>query len=126
MRIRGAVREQLSSREATTKLRDVAMRRRHVYCKFNHGQRVHVWRRHNNDRSSKSGNMGKDKWIGFGVVPLQDNEAVRVGIRRRIWKCNSDQLRVAPHEEVSGAQLQRQEVSQQHLCDMCKAARGHQ
>lgn len=117
VRIRVAIREMLSSRGAAANLRDASVRRRHADRTFSQGQRVYVWRRQIGERSGKTGKVGKDRWIGHGVVILQDNHAVWAGMRRRIWKCNSDQIRAA----TLGAQLLRQEVLSQHLFDLRKA-----
>ena len=48
---------------------------------------------------------GRDRWVGPGVVVLSNNGTVYVGMRTRLWRCSSDQLRPALPSEVLGREL---------------------
>lgn len=46
--------------------------------------------------------LQRDRWIGPGLVILQEGRMVWVGMGRRTWKCNVDQVRAATHPEALG------------------------
>lgn len=87
-RMHDAPRDQRSSKEAMVKIREASVKR-HGDRKFAQGQRVY------GVRVEKAalrgiGQDGKGRWIGAGVVTIQNSHTVWVGMWRRIWKCNSD------------------------------------
>ena len=65
------------------------------------GQWVYVFRR---ARPSQELHL-RDRWVGPGVVVLSNNGTVYVGMRTRLWRCSSDQLRPALPSEVLGREL---------------------
>ena len=66
------------------------------------GQWVYVWRKF---PGTGNGHMTRARWVGPGLVIMQDGHSVWVSMRSRLWKCCSDQLRAANHLESLGAEL---------------------
>ena len=54
---------------------------------FTRGQWVYVWRRAPN-RGRKQNVLQRDRWVGPGIVALQNGGTVWVGMRSRLWKCS--------------------------------------
>ena len=65
-------------------------------------QCVYVWRKF---PGTGGGHTTRARWIGPGLVIMQQGNTVWVSMRARIWKCSSDQLRSASHLETLGAEL---------------------
>ena len=65
------------------------------------GQWVYVFRRGrpNNELHPR------DRWVGPGIVVLANNETVFVGMRTRLWRCSSSQLRPALPAEILGREV---------------------
>ena len=83
-----------SSRE---KLRDAAKPPLHRHRTWNPGQWVLVC------RIAVGGE--RSRWVGPGLVILQNGHTVYVAMRSRLWKRNSDQLRPATPTEELGMQV---------------------
>lgn len=83
-RVRDAVREALTNREATAKLRLAATRKAHQDRTFSQGQWVYARRRQAGPAAQRSLSISRDRWIGPGVVVLQSGYIAWVGLRRRI------------------------------------------
>ena len=79
------------------KLRDAAKPPLHRHRIWNPGQWVLVW------RIAVGGE--RSRWVGPGLVILQNGHTVYVAMRSRLWKCNSDQLRPATPTEELGMQV---------------------
>ena len=65
------------------------------------GQWVYVFRR---GRANQELHL-RDRWVGPGVVVLANNGTVYVGMRSRLWRCTSAQLRPALPSEILGKDL---------------------
>ena len=65
------------------------------------GQWVYVYRR---AKATQELHL-RDRWVGPGVVILANNNTVYVGMRSRLWRCASEQLRPALSSEVLGRDL---------------------
>ena len=72
---------------------------------FTPGQWVYVWRRCPPASGRKPYGFQRDRWVGPGLVVQQYRTTVWVAMRGRLWKCSSEQLRFASHEEALGAQF---------------------
>ena len=62
------------------------------------GQWVLVWR-------LTKGAATRHRWVGPGLVILQNGHTVYVAMRSRLWKCNTDQLRPASRTEELAMQV---------------------
>jgi len=104
--IRKKARELLFAADASKKVAAAAASAKHRDRHFQRGQWVYVWR-----RATKAASQGKDlglqrdRWVGPGLVALQDGHTVWVAMRSRLWKCSSEQVRLATHPEALGAEL---------------------
>ena len=79
------------------KLREASKPPLHKYRTWTAGQWVLVWRMaQGSDRA---------RWVGPGLVILQNGHTVYVAMRSRLWKCNTDQLRPATSTEELGMQV---------------------
>ena len=65
------------------------------------GQWVYVYRR---ARANKGLHL-RDRWVGPGIVVLSNNNTVYVGMRSRLWRCATEQLRPALSSEILGKDL---------------------
>ena len=79
--------------EATSKekIREASKPPMHRYRTWSAGQWVLVWR--------LARGTERARWVGPGLVILQNGHTVYVAMRSRLWKCNSDQLRPASSTE---------------------------
>ena len=89
----------------------------HRYRTWTAGQWVLVW------RLSKNG-TSRHRWVGPGLVILQNGHTVYVAMRSRLWKCNSDQLRPATRTEELGMQVLQSDQYKQLLDQMQKQKYG--
>lgn len=78
----------------------------HQQKQWSPGQWVYVWRKF---PGTGGGHTTRSRWVGPGLVILQQSGSVWVSMRARIWKCSSDQLRSASHLETLGAELSKSE-----------------
>ena len=63
------------------------------------GQWVYVWRKELRGARDRTGGPALSRWVGPGLVALQDGTTVWVSMRRRLWKCAREQIRdVTDHE----------------------------
>jgi len=104
-RIRQEARRRLFSLEASRKLAAASRSARHRDRTFSRGQWVYVWRRASRTASGKELGLQRDRWVGPGLVVLQAGHTVWVAMRARLWKCSSEQVRLASHPEALGAEL---------------------
>eukprot|EP00435_Cladocopium_sp_Y103_P038659 s4112_g10.t1 len=79
------------------KIREAAKPPLHKYRTWTAGQWVLVWR--------IAQGSERARWIGPGLVILQNGHTVYVAMRSRLWKCNTDQLRPATATEELGMQV---------------------
>ena len=114
-RARQAAMEQ-SSRDVIRKSHHAAP---HQQRQWQPGQWVYVFRRAKQNQELHL----RDRWVGPGVVVLCNNNTIYVGMRTRLWRCSSQQLRPALPSEILGrelitdpglAELLRQVVSGSH------------
>ena len=84
---------------------------------WSRGQWVYVYRKF---PGTGSGHMTRSRWVGPGLVIIQDGHSVWVSMRSRIWKCSSDQLRAANHMESLGAEL----IGNEELSDVLEQVKG--
>lgn len=82
-------------------------------------QWVYVWRKF---PGTGGGHTTRARWIGPGLVIMQQGNTVWVSMRARIWKCSSNQLRSASHLETLGAEL----TKAQGLEDILNQAKSKQ
>ena len=105
VQIRHRAREKLFS-DSRRKITDASASAMHCDRRFQQGQWVYVYRRAPQFRTaSKHGGLQRDRWVGPGVVVLQKGNTVWVGMRSRLWKCSSEQIRLATSTEAMGAEL---------------------
>ena len=65
------------------------------------GQWVYVYRR---AKANQELHL-RNRWVGPGVVVLANNQTIYVGMRSRLWRCTSEQLRPALPSEILGKDL---------------------
>eukprot|EP00435_Cladocopium_sp_Y103_P027150 s2554_g6.t1 len=85
---------EMTSRE---RVRDAGQPPLHRHRTWTSGQWVLVW------RTARGGE--RSRWVGPGLVILQNGHTVYVAMRSRLWKCNSDQLRPASSTEELAMQV---------------------
>ena len=68
---------------------------------FTPGQWVYVFRR---AKATQDLHL-RDRWVGPGIVILANNSTVYVGMRARLWRCSTEQLRPALPSEIMGKDL---------------------
>ena len=96
--IRQRARRLAMEQASREKVRDASKPPLHKHRVWTAGQWVLVW------RLSKAGN-GRHRWVGPGLVILQNGHTVYVAMRSRLWKCNVDQLRPATQTEELGMEV---------------------
>ena len=96
--IREAARRLSMQHTAKEKLREASKPPLHKHRTWTAGQWVMVW------RLSKHATT-RHRWVGPGLVILQNGHTVYVAMRSRLWKCNSDQLRPASDTEDLAMQV---------------------
>ena len=99
------------------KVRDACKPPLHKHRLWSAGQWVLVW------RLSKNGNS-RHRWVGPGLVILQNGHTVYVAMRSRLWKCNVDQLRPASPTEELGMQVIQSAQYKDLLQQMQKQRQG--
>ena len=53
----------------------------------------------------RTGGPSLSRWVGAGLVTLQDGTTVWVSMRGRLWKCAREQIREATNHESLKAEL---------------------
>ena len=104
MEIRQRARQLLFAADATRKLQQATQSAPHRESKFHQGQWVFVYRRVPR-KGPKPNGLLRDRWVGPGLVALQMGTTVCVGMRSRLWKCSTEQVRLATSPEALGAEL---------------------
>eukprot|EP00435_Cladocopium_sp_Y103_P035246 s245_g9.t1 len=94
------------------KIRDAGRPPLHRQRTWAPGQWVLVW------RTARGGE--RSRWIGPGLVILQNDHTVYVAMRSRLWKCSSDQLRPVSSTE----ELAMQVVTSEQYKDLLQQMRG--
>jgi len=96
-RIREQAKKLAMETTSKEKLREAARPPMHRYRTWTAGQWVLVWR--------IAQGSERARWVGPGLVILQNGHTVYVAMRSRLWKCNTDQLRPATATEEMGMQV---------------------
>ena len=104
--IRQKARELCIASNLKDKVRLSLSQQLHQQKQWSPGQWVYVWRKF---PGTGEGHTTRSRWVGPGLVILQQSGSVWVSMRARIWKCSSDQLRSASHLETLGAELSKSE-----------------
>ena len=89
----------------------------HKHRVWSAGQWVMIW------RASRAA-VTRSRWVGPGIVILQNGHTVYVAVRSRLWKCNCDQLRPASQAEELGMQVVASRQYQDLLEQMQKQRHG--
>ena len=97
-RVREKARKLAMESTCREKVREAAKPPLHKHRSWAAGQWVMIW------RTSKTATV-RSRWVGPGVVVLQNGHTVYVAVRSRLWKCNVDQLRPANEMEELGMQV---------------------
>ena len=110
--IREAAKKLAMESTARDKVREAARPPLHKYRTWSAGQWVLVW------RAATGGERAR--WIGPGLVILQNGHTVYVAMRSRLWKCNTDQLRPANEAE----ELAMQVITSEQYKDLLQQMQG--
>ena len=81
-----------------------------------------MWRRDLRGARDRTGGPSLSRWVGPGLVALQDGTTVWVSMRGRLWKCAREQIREATNPESLGAEL----LTHDHLRQLLMDARSPQ
>jgi hypothetical protein len=99
--IRERARQLALRQESREALRGATRAATHQNRTWSPGQWVYVFRR---GRANQELHL-RDRWVGPGLVVLANNGTVFVGMRSRLWRCSSEQLRPALPSEILGKDL---------------------
>lgn len=80
------------------KVREACKPPLHRHRVWSAGQWVMIW------RTSRQA-VTRSRWVGPGIVIMQNGHTVYVAVRSRLWKCNTDQLRPASQTEEMAMQV---------------------
>ena len=122
MRIRDHARMLMETHTARERLRSAGKAQLHRDRKFHRGQWVYVWRRDLRGARDRTGRPSLSRWVGPGLVALQDGTTIWVSMRGRLWKCAREQIREATNHESLGAEL----LTHDHLRQLLTDARSPQ
>ena len=122
MRIRDHARMLMETHTARERLRSAGKAQLHRDRNFHRGQWVYVWRRDLRGARDRTGGPSLSRWVGPGLVALQDGTTVWVSMRGRLWKCAREQIREATNHESLGAEL----LTHDHLRQLLTDARSPQ
>ena len=100
---REAARKSLMATTCRAKLQAALRARPHSDRFYAPGQWVYVWRRAAGRNRTHA--LQRDRWTGPGAVVWQQGGTVWVAMRTKLWKCSSEQVRLATHPESLGAEL---------------------
>ena len=117
VRIRDHARMLMETHTARERLRSAGKAQLHRDRKYHRGQWVYVWRRDLRGARDRTGGPSLSRWVGPGLVALQDGTTVWVSTRGRLWKCAREQIREATNHESLGAELLTHDHSRQLLTD---------
>ena len=95
----------METHTARERLRSAGKAQLHRDRNFHRGQWVYVWRRDLRGARYRTGGPSLSRWVGPGLVALQDGTTVWVSMRGRLWKCACEQIREATNHESLGAEL---------------------
>ena len=110
--IRECAKKMAMEKTSREKMREASRPPLHKYRTWSAGQWVLVW------RIATGGERAR--WIGPGLVILQNGHTVYVAMRSRLWKCNSDQLRPANSTE----ELAMQVITSEQYKDLLQQMQG--
>ena len=122
VRIRDHARMLMETHTARERLRSAGKAQLHRDRNYHRGQWVYVWRRHLRGARDRTGGPSLSRWVGPGLVALQDGTTVSVSMRGRLWKCAREQIREATNHESLGAEL----LTHDHLRQLLTDARSPQ
>ena len=122
MRIRDHARMLMETHTARERLRSAGKAQLHRDRNFHRGQWVYVWRRDLRGARDRTGGPSLSRWVGPGLVALQDGTTVWVSMRGRLRKCAREQIREATNHESLGAEL----LTHDHLRQLLTDARSPQ
>ena len=117
MRIRDHARMLMETHTARERLRSAGKAQLHRDRNYHRGQWVYVWRRDLRGARDRTGGPSLSRWVGPGLVALQDGTTVWVSMRGRLWKCAREQIREATNHESLGAELLTHDHLRQLLTD---------
>ena len=109
--------QELETHTARERLRSAGKAQLHRYRNFHRGQWVYVWRRDLRGARDRTGGPSFSRWVGPGLVALQDGTTVWVSMRGRLWMCAREQIREATNHESLGAELLTHDRLRQLLTD---------
>ena len=119
VRIRDHARMLMETHTARERLRSVGKAQFQLH---RDRQWVYVWRRDLRGARDRTGGPSLSRWVGPGLVALQDGTTVWVSKRGRLWKCTREQIREATNHESLGAEL----LTHDHLRQLLTDARSPQ
>ena len=122
MKIRDHARMLMDTHTAREWLRSAGKAQLHRDRNFHRGQWVYVWRRDLRGARDRTGGPSLSRWVGPGLVALQDGTTVWVSMRGRLWKCAREQIREATNHESLEAEL----LTHDHLRQLLTDARSPQ
>ena len=122
MRIRDHARMLMETHTARERLRSAGKAQLHQDRNYHRGQWVYVWRRDLRGARDRTGGQSLSRWVGPGLVALQDGTTVWVSMRGRLWKCAREHLREATNHESLDAEL----LTHDHLRQLLTDARSPQ
>ena len=99
MRIRDHARMLMETHTARERLRSAGKAQLHRDRNYHRGQGVYVWRRDLRGARDRTGGPSLSRWVGPGLVALQDGTTIRVSMRGRLWKCAREEMREATNHE---------------------------
>ena len=112
----------METHTARERLRSASKAQLHRDRNYHGGQWVYVWQRDLRGARDRSGGPSLSRWVGPGLVALQDGTTVQVSMRGRLWKCAREQIREATNHESLGAEL----LTHDHLRQLLTDARSPQ
>ena len=112
----------METHTARERLRSAGKAQLHRDRNYHRGQWVYVWRRDLRGARDRTGGPSLSRWVGPGLVALQDVTMVWVSMRGRLWKCAREQIREATNHESLGAEL----LTHDHLRQLLTDARSPQ
>ena len=122
MRISDHARMLMETHTARERLRSAGKAQLHRDRNYHRGHWVYVWRRDLRGARDRTGGPSLSRWVGPGLVALQDGTTVWVSMRGRLWKCAREQIREATNHESFGAEL----LTHDHLRQLLTDARSPQ
>ena len=103
--VRHRARQMALERHSKDRISEAANAKHREQKIWNPGQWVYVWRISTTKTATSDILLPRNRWVGPGTVLLQSGKTVWVGMRSRLWKCSSDQLRTALKSELLGESI---------------------